>query len=90
MDENAVNQLVLAHNVFHSPLTKLHYPFYWIIYLQVVGLIKGVTDFGDIHMRKFFMFSKSCAGGENTLAEWKNRQGWVKCIPSNVIFSLIY
>ncbi|XP_064397483.1 lysyl oxidase homolog 2-like isoform X2 [Halichondria panicea] len=47
-------------------------------------------------MGKFFRFSQSCAGGENTLAECKptntlencrtsenNRQGWVKCIPAN-------
>ena len=67
----------------------------------ISGAIKGVTDFGDIHMGKFFMFNQSCAGGENTLAECKpttilehcrrfymheeNRQGWVKCIPGNVI-----
>ena len=64
----------------------------------ISGAIKEVTDFGDIHMGKFFMFNQSCAGGENTLAECKptttlehcrrfymrenNRQGY---IPGNVI-----
>ncbi len=67
----------------------------------ISGAIKGMIGFGDI-MGKFFMFNQSCAGGENTLAECKptntlehchlsekNRQGWVKYIPGNVIFSLI-
>ncbi len=70
-----------------------------IIIIIIAGAVKGMIGFGDI-MGKFFMFNQSCAGGENTLAECKptttleycrtrekNRQGWVKCIPGNVIFS---